>query len=47
MTVSSVSQVICGFSMIMRKEGARQNPNDSVEEVGVGKAVNSLRMRAI
>lgn len=31
------------FSMIMRKEGAKQNPNDSVKEVGVGKAGNSLR----
>lgn len=35
------------FSMIMRKEGAKQNPNDSVKEVGVGKADNSLRKRAI
>lgn len=46
-TICNLSQVVCGFSMLMRKEGAKQNPNGSVKEVDVGKAVSSLRKRAI
>lgn len=45
--ICSLPQVVCGFSMIMRKEGEKQNPNGSVKEVDVGKPVSSLRKRAV